>query len=155
MSESTLKKSDPKFKVYLGLARSESDPPAGHATSPPTLTPVFQRETWLTPGAEVELYRLQARVPGAPAPWWAGFGAKLANTPTTARLGASWAAPSLVQALAALRAALLAPPALVGRWCRGSVGGAASLGGTGAGARAAKGGSGTAAPAQVAVLVDH
>jgi len=74
VSDSSLKKSDPKFKVYLGLCSAEDEKPAGHSTIPPLLEPVFKRETWLTPGAAVEQYKLQSAFPGAAAPWWANFG---------------------------------------------------------------------------------
>lgn len=56
--DKNLKKSDKKFKVYLGLCESEEENPASSASRPPKLEPVFRRETWLTPGSVVEEYAL-------------------------------------------------------------------------------------------------
>eukprot|EP00966_Prymnesium_polylepis_P304258 7029646-Prymnesium_polylepis.1 len=41
VSESGLKKSDPKFKLYLGLCAGADDKPGDHATNPPKLDIVF------------------------------------------------------------------------------------------------------------------
>jgi len=75
VSESGLKKSDPKFKLYLGLCAGADDKPGDHATNPPKLDIVFARESWSTPGSNIDeykiLYPIQA---GASGPWWAGFG---------------------------------------------------------------------------------
>mmetsp|Transcript_65590 Transcript_65590/g.179901 ORF Transcript_65590/g.179901 Transcript_65590/m.179901 type:complete len:656 (+) Transcript_65590:132-2099(+) len=73
VSAGTLKKSDKKYKVYLGLCKGEDDKPAGHSADPPKLDVAFLQETWLMPSAKFNDYRLKGRKPGTRGPWWAGF----------------------------------------------------------------------------------
>ena len=74
VSDGGFKKSDKKFKVYLGLCETADDKPGPHTSAPPTLTPRFKRETWFMPGAAVDEYRLQAAFADIGGPWWTGFG---------------------------------------------------------------------------------
>ena len=71
--DESLSKKDRKFKVYLGLSASEDEPAADASTHPPQLDIHFVRETWYTPGANIEEYKLAACTRGARGPWWAGF----------------------------------------------------------------------------------
>mmetsp|Transcript_38774 Transcript_38774/g.94147 ORF Transcript_38774/g.94147 Transcript_38774/m.94147 type:complete len:577 (+) Transcript_38774:190-1920(+) len=76
VSSGTLKKSDRKFKVYLGLCEHEDDKSAVPCTiAPPRLDVKFLRETWLMPSAKHNDYKLKWSMPNAKGPWWAGFAA--------------------------------------------------------------------------------
>ena len=50
ISSGSLKKSDTKFKVYLGLCKGPDDKPASSSSDPPKLDVAFKEETWLMPG---------------------------------------------------------------------------------------------------------
>jgi len=90
VSSGTLKKSDPQFKQYLGLASSADEKPAEHSSAPPKLQIAFARETWLmpqvSPNAKHKDFKLASAVPSSPGPWWAGFAhAELAPSPAANR----------------------------------------------------------------------
>lgn len=57
VSAGSLKKTDPKFKVYLGLCSSEDEPADNHSHAPPPLAIAFARETWLMPRGKHNDYR--------------------------------------------------------------------------------------------------
>ena len=73
ISSGSLKKSDTKFKVYLGLCKGPDDKPASSSSDPPKLDVAFKRETWLMPGGKHKDYRCKEQVRDAGQPWWAGF----------------------------------------------------------------------------------
>jgi len=73
VSAGTLKKSDAKFKVYLGLCASADEKPASSSSNPPKLEVAFRRESWLMPGGKHNDYRCKEHVLDAPGPWWASF----------------------------------------------------------------------------------
>ena len=50
VSSGSLKKSDPKFKLYLGLCKSADEKAADCSFDPPKLKTLFARESWATPG---------------------------------------------------------------------------------------------------------
>ena len=76
VSEASLKKSDPKFKCYLGLCSDAAAPPEDHSHAPPTLEVKLARQTWQMPqraGGSKD-FQLASSVPDSQGPWWAGFG---------------------------------------------------------------------------------
>ena len=73
VSSETLKKSDPKFKLYLGLCESADQKPGPFSLRPPRLEAVFKRETWDLQSSKVDDYKLISAHATAPSPWWVGF----------------------------------------------------------------------------------
>jgi len=78
VSDGALKKSDPKYKCYLGLCETAADAPDDFSSHPPTLDIAFSRETWLMPQAnrkdgKHKDYKLLHANPESHGPWWAGF----------------------------------------------------------------------------------
>jgi len=94
----SMKKSDPKFKVYLGLCEAADEKPHDYALTPPRLLPAFASETWSLPEDVDEYTRTDA--PGTPraiakaaqgrrdtdGPWWAGFD----TTTSSPKSASSW-----------------------------------------------------------------
>ena len=112
VSAGSLKKSDEKFKMYLGLCKSADDKPADYSiTSPPPLQPAFAREKWDLPedvngyartdvpeasdgtgssspqNLSPESMRLRNKT--GEGPWWAGFEVKAPPPPSASWLSAS------------------------------------------------------------------
>jgi len=77
VSAINLKKSDAKFKCYLGLTDNEAGKPDDHSHAPPKLEVAFARETWLmpqvAPNAKHKDFKLAKTEPDSLGPWWAGF----------------------------------------------------------------------------------
>lgn len=73
VSGGSLKKSDKKYGVYLGLCKSGEDKAMACTTEPPRLEVAFRQETWLMPSAKHPDYNLKMSFPGTKGPWWAGF----------------------------------------------------------------------------------
>jgi len=116
----SMKKSDPKFKVYLGLCDDADATPLDYAISPPCLTPVFASEAWHLP-ENVDDYKrvdspatpLSARTAYAHAtgPWWSGFSTE--ERPHAAPSSASWLRSASVELLSVVTSRLRALTTLV------------------------------------------
>jgi len=108
----SMKKSDAKFKVYLGLCEGVDDKPLDYAISPPCLTPIFASEMWHLP-EDVDGYK-RVDMPGTPStsrtvnahgPWWAGFSTESGASDQS---NVSWLRSASVELLSAVTSRLRA-----------------------------------------------